>query len=34
MFQTVLVCVEELNTRSTVHFSTSHDQFHSYGTHV
>ena len=25
-----LVCVEELDTRSRVHFSTSWDQFHSY----
>ena len=29
-----LVCVEELDTRSRVQFSTSWDQFHSYGTHV
>ena len=30
----VLVRVEELNTRSRVHFSTSYNQFHLYGTHV
>ncbi len=29
-----LVCVKELDTRSRVQFSTSCDQFHSYGTHV
>ena len=27
----LLVCVKELNTRSRAHFSTSWDQFHSYG---
>ena len=29
-----MVRVEQLNTRSRAHFSTSWDQFHSYGTHV
>jgi len=29
-----LACVEELSTRSRVHFSTSWDQFYSYGTHA
>ena len=29
-----LVCVKELDTRSIVQFSTSWDQFYSYGTHV
>ena len=32
--ETALVCVKELSTRSTVTFSTSHDHFHSYRTHV
>ena len=32
--RTALVCVDELDTRSRVQFSTSCDQFHTYGTHV
>ena len=32
--QTALVCVRELNTRSRVPFSTSWDQFLSYGIHA
>ena len=34
MVPMVLVCVHELDTRSRVPFSTSYDQFHTYGTCV
>ena len=34
MVPTVFVCVEELNTRSRVQFSTPYNKFHSYSAHA